>query len=94
MASVEELDADVALGGAQGAAQPDFGAAFEHADEHDVADADGADEQGDRAEAEEQAVQRAFGVGLGDQRVGGLADGDLVGVFGVGGGGEDVVRRR
>ena len=43
-------------------------------------------EQGDRAEAEEQAVQRGFGVGLGDQRVRGLGDGDFVGVFGVGGG--------
>src|SRR3954451_13000080 len=62
----EELDADVSLGGAERAAEPDFGAAFEHADEHDVADADGADEQGDRAEAKEQAVERAFGVGAGD----------------------------
>ena len=73
MASVEELDADVALGGAERAAQPDLGAALEHGDEHDVGDADGADEQGDGAEAEEQAVERALGGGAGDERVGGLA---------------------
>jgi hypothetical protein len=87
----QELDADVAFGGAQGAAQPDFGAAFEYADEHDVADADGADEQGDGAEAEEQAVERAFGGGARDQDVGGSGDSDLVGVFGVRGGGEHLV---
>ena len=84
----------MAFGGAEAAAQSDLGAAFEDADEHDVGDADGADEQGDGAEAEEQAVQRAFGVGLGDQRVGGLGDVDLVGVFGVGGGGEHSRGRR
>jgi len=39
------------------AAEPDFGASFEDGDEHDVADSDGADEQGDGAEAEEEAVQ-------------------------------------
>ena len=64
----EELDADVAFGGAEGAAQPDLAAAFEDGDDHDVGDADGADEQGDGAEAEEQAVEGALGVGLGDER--------------------------
>ena len=73
------------------AAEPDLGAAFEHGDDHDVGDADGADEQGDRAEAEEQAVEGAFGVGLGDERVRGLGDVDLVRLFRVGGGGEQVV---
>ena len=63
----EELDADVAFGGAEGAAQADLGAAFEDGDDHDVGDADRADEQGDGAEAEEQAVEGALGVGLGDE---------------------------
>src|SRR5215468_6384812 len=82
----QELGADVAPGGAQRAAQPDFGAAFEDGDDHDVGHADGADQQRDRAEAEEQAVEGGFGVGLGGQGGGGLGDGDLGGVFGVGGG--------
>ncbi len=50
---------DLAPGGAQGAAQPDFLAAVQHRDDHDVGDADRADEQGDRAQAEEQGVERA-----------------------------------
>ena len=81
----------MAFGGAEGAAQADLGAAFEDGDDHDVGDADRADEQGDGAEAEEQAVERALGVGLGDQGVGGLADVDLAGVLRVGGRGEQVV---
>jgi hypothetical protein len=36
----QELDADVAFGGAEGAAQPDLGAAFEDGDDHDVGHAD------------------------------------------------------
>ena len=60
-------------------------------DDHDVGDADRADQEGDGAEAEEQAVERALGVGLGDEGVGGLADVDPAGVLRVGGGGEEVV---
>ena len=41
----EELGADVAFGGPEGAAQSDLGAAFEDGDDHDVGDADRADEQ-------------------------------------------------
>ena len=52
----------------EGAAQPDLGAPFEDGDDHDVGHADGADQQRDRAQAEEQAVERAGGVGLGGQR--------------------------
>src|SRR5262249_53861175 len=84
----QELGADVAFGSAQRAAQPDLGAAFEDGDDHDVGHPDGADEQRDRAEAEEQAVEGAFGVGLGDEGGGWLGDGDLAGVFRVGGGRE------
>ena len=73
----EKLDADVALGGAERAAEPDFGAAFEHGDDHNVGDADGADQEGHRAQAEEQSVEGGFCSGAGDQRVGGLGDGDL-----------------
>src|SRR5262249_16853309 len=87
----EELGADVTFGSAQGAAQADLGAAFEDGDDHDVGDADGADEQRDRAEAEEQAVEGAFGLGLGDEGGGWLGDGDLAGGFGVGGGREQRV---
>ena len=52
----QELLGDVAAGGAEGAAQADLGAAFEDRDDHDVGDADTADEQGDGSQAEEQAV--------------------------------------
>jgi signal transduction histidine kinase len=73
-----------ALGRAQRAAQADLGAAFQHGDDHDVGDADGPDEQGHRAEAEEQAVERALGVGLFGQlgrlaeQGGAVADGEHV----------------
>ena len=90
----EELGADVTFGGAEGAAQPDLGAAFEDRDDHDVGHADRADQEGNGAEAEEQAVEGTLGVGLGDQSGGGLADVDLAGVLGVGGGGQEAVDRR
>jgi hypothetical protein len=77
----EKLGADLAAGGAQGAAQPDLLAAFQHGDDHDVGDPDGADQQRDRAEAEEQGVERALGVSCGGERVRGPGDVDLVGVF-------------
>jgi hypothetical protein len=40
----EELAADLVLGRAERASEPDLRAAFEHGDDHDVRDADGADE--------------------------------------------------
>ena len=87
----QELGPDLAPGGAQGAAQPDLLAAFQHGDDHDVGHADRADQQRDRAQAEEQGVERALGVGLGGQGVRGLGDVDLAGVLRVGLGGEQVV---
>ena len=48
----------------------------------------GADEQGDGAEPEEEAVEGALGVGACGEDGRGLADVDLVGRFGVGGRGE------
>jgi hypothetical protein len=48
---------------------PILRAPLEHGDDHDVGDADGADgadEQGYRAEAQEQGVEGTLGVGLGD----------------------------
>ena len=87
----EELGADVAFGGAQGAAQPDLRPAFQHGDDHDVGHADGADQQRDRAEAEEQHVEGALGVGLGGERGRGLGDVDLLGLLRVGLGGEQAV---
>ncbi len=56
-------------GGAEGASQPDLGAALEDRDDHDIRHPDAADEQCDRAEGEEQAVQRGLGVSTGDKRV-------------------------
>ncbi len=87
----EELDADMAFGRAQGAAQPDLRAAFQHGDDHDVGHADRADQQRDGAQAEEQDVEGALGVGLGDERGGGLGDVDLLGLLRVGLGGEQIV---
>src|SRR3972149_2975470 len=83
----EELDEDVAPGGAEGAAEADLGATLENADEHDVGDTHRADEEGDGAEAEEEAVEGAFGFGTGFQRGRRPADGDFAGGCGVGRGG-------
>ena len=47
-------------GRAEGAAQADLGAALEDGDHHDVGDADAADQQRDRAEAEEQGGGRGW----------------------------------
>jgi hypothetical protein len=49
------LGSDLAFGGAEAAAEADLGAALEHANKHDVGDADRADQQRDGAEAEEQS---------------------------------------
>jgi hypothetical protein len=67
----EELGAYLALGRAEGAAEADLGAALEHRDDHDVGDADGADDQGHDAEAEEEAVERSGRGGAGGEGVGG-----------------------
>ena len=69
MASARNWVADLAFGGAQRAAQPDFLAALQHRDDHDVGHADRADQQRDRAQAEEQGVEGAGRVGLGGQGV-------------------------
>src|SRR6266487_4186826 len=87
----QELDTNVASGGAQGAAQADFGAALEYRDNHDVGHPHRAHEQGDRAQAKEQAAEGVLRVGLGDQRCGGLAHADLVGGLGVGGDGQQLL---
>ena len=59
----------MAAGGAERSAEADFGAAFEDGDDHDVGDADAADEQGDGAEAEEQPVVGALGGDFGFEDV-------------------------
>ena len=71
-------------GRAEGPAQADLGAAFEHGDDHDVGDADAADQEGDRAEAEEQGGGGGCDGDPGGERGGGLADRDVAGVLGVG----------
>ena len=63
----QELGADLAAGGAQRPAQPDLGAAFQHRDDHDVGHPDRADQQRDRAQSEEQGVERALRVGPGGE---------------------------
>ena len=81
----EELDRDVAAAGAEGAAQADLGAALEDGDDHHVGDPDPADQEGDRAEAEEERGEGAFGGGLGLEHVGGSADRDFFRPPGIGG---------
>src|SRR5262245_32218457 len=64
-----ELGAHVPSGRAQRAPQADLAAALQHPDDHHVGDPDPADQQRDRAKAQQQRVQRALGGGLGGQRV-------------------------
>ena len=75
----------MAFGGSQSTTQADLAPAFEYADKHDVADPDRPDEQRHRAQSKEETVERAFGFGPGLEGERGLANVDLVGVFGVGG---------
>src|SRR5262249_34841826 len=84
----EELEADGPAGGAEGASQPDLGAAFQDCDHHGVGDADAANQQGDRVQAQQQAGEGDLGGGLGCERVGGAGDVDLVGLGRVGGAGQ------
>jgi hypothetical protein len=76
---------------APSAAQPDLGAAVEDGDDHDVGHPDGPDQQRDRAEAKEQGVERAVGVGLRGERGRGLGHVDLAGLLRVGLGAEQAV---
>ena len=76
----EELEKDVAVVCADGFAQADFSCAFGYGDEHDVHNADAADQEADGADAGEEGGQ-----GGGD-RVGGfeqpslVVDGEVVGL--------------
>jgi hypothetical protein len=45
----------VSAGSAEGAAESDFAAAFEHGDDHDVGDPDRADQERDGTKAEQQS---------------------------------------
>jgi hypothetical protein len=77
----QELGADLAAGGAQRSAQPDLLAALQDRDDHDVGHPGGPYQQRDRAQAEEQRVERADRVRLRGQRVRRLRDVDLTEVF-------------
>ena len=57
----QELQADVAPGRAEGPPHADLAAPLEHRDHHHVGDADAADEQRHRAEAEQQRGERLVG---------------------------------
>src|SRR5580698_8224036 len=85
----QELLGDVAPGGTQGPTQADLGAALQDRDDHDVGDADAADEEGHGAETEEQYVIDPLGGHLGLQDVRRIADRHDVGVGRVGGDGQD-----
>ena len=89
----EELDADVAFGGAERAPQSDLGSSFEDGDDHDVGHPDRPDQERHRAETQEEVVEGALGVGLGDKGGRRLGHVDLAGVLRVGGGGQQVVDR-
>src|SRR5260370_28753227 len=77
----QELDADLAAGGAQRPAQPDLGAAFQDGDDHDVGHPDRADQQRDRAQSQEQGGQCALGLAPGGEHVPGPGDVDPVPVL-------------
>ena len=64
----QELAGDVAAAGAEGAAQPDLARALHHRHERDVGDADRADDEGDHAEQQEQAVDVGLHVVAGPRR--------------------------
>ena len=57
----EKLDEDVALGGAEGAADADLTGALEDVGEHDVHDADAADEEGDGGDGGHHEGEDALG---------------------------------
>ena len=59
----QELEADVAAGRAERAAQADLAAALEHRDHHDVRDPDRADQQRHGAEPQQQRRELALGGG-------------------------------
>jgi hypothetical protein len=59
MASTQELLQDVAAARADGHAQPDLAGALGDRDQHDVHDADAADDQRDRGDAREQGREHA-----------------------------------
>ena len=65
----EELQPDLAPACPESAAQPDLAAPFQHRNHHGVGDADAADQQGDRAQPEQQPVEGALGGDFRRQRV-------------------------
>jgi hypothetical protein len=87
----EELHADGASVGSQGAAESDLGAAFKDGDDHDVGHPDRADEEGRCAETQEEIVEGALGLGLGHEGGRWLADVDLTRVLRVCGGAQEDV---
>ena len=84
----DELHRDVGAGGTEGTAEPDLTAPLQDGDHHDVGDPDAADEQGDTAQGQEQALERDRGVGARGERVGRARDGDVLRGGRVGGRGE------
>ena len=84
---------DVAPGGAERSSQADLGTSFEDRDDHDIGDADAADEEGDGTETDEQPVVGAFGGYFGLEDVGGEGVGHGGGVGRVDGGVEHVGHR-
>src|SRR5262249_13918166 len=85
----DELHCNVGPGGTKSPAQPDLAPSFQDGDHHDVGDPDAADEQGDAAEGQEQALEGDGGVGARGERVRGVGDRDVLRGGRVGGRGEN-----
>ena len=83
----------MAPGGPEGSAQADLGASFEDRDDHDVGHPHRSYKERDGAEAQEETVECALGVGLGDESRRRLGDVHLAGVLRIGGGAEQAVDR-
>ena len=75
------------------AAQADFRTPLEDGNEHHIGDADPADEEGNRSQADDQRGRRALHRESSRQRIRWAADRDLLGILGVGGGAQDGVDR-
>ena len=77
----QELTDDVGLPCTDGAANSDFPGAFEHRGEHDVHDADTADQQRNAGDADHDYLEGELGAALLLQQAGGHDDVEIAGVL-------------
>jgi len=76
----DELADDVALGGADGTADANLASALEDGGEHDVHDADAADEKRDGSDGDHDGVEELFGAFLLGEQFGRNNNGKVGGV--------------